>query len=138
MKRKRSEEGFSLAALIVIAAIASVMIASAIPVYQMRAQRERETELIFRGEEYARAILKYQRKFNTDPPSIDALLGTNGIRFLRRQYKDPISGEDFRLLTVNPDGSINGSTTTTVASAQPLVGNGTQSRPGGTGTGQNK
>ncbi len=104
------QEGFALAALIVFIAALSVLMAASAPVYQMQAQRELEEELIFRGEEHVRAIQKYQRRFGIYPPSIEALLETNGIRFLRRQYVDPISEEGFRLLTINPDGSINGST----------------------------
>src|SRR5206468_3842694 len=69
-----------------------------------------EEELIFRGEEYARAIQKFYRKFGVYPPSIDALVQTNGLRFLRRVYKDPITGKDFRLISISPDGTLIGST----------------------------
>ena len=116
----RRDAGFSLATLIVLASVASILLAASIPAYQMRAQREREEELIFRGEEYVRAIQKYQRKYNINPPTIDALLNTDGIRFVRRQYKDPITGEDFRIITVNPDGSVVGSNTLNLAAGTPL------------------
>src|SRR5206468_9876225 len=43
------------------------------------------------------------------PGSIDQLVQTNGLRFLRRAYKDPITGKDFRLIRINPDGSLSGS-----------------------------
>src|SRR6516225_6117347 len=109
MKTHRRDAGFSLAAIVFFAAIASIFIAAAVPVYQMQAKRELEEELIFRGGEYTRAIQKYRTKFGSYPTSIDQLVQTNGIRFLRRAYKDPITGKDFRLLTLNPDGSINGS-----------------------------
>jgi type II secretory pathway pseudopilin PulG len=101
----RREAGFSLAALIFFMTAASIVLAVAVPAYEMQAQREREEELIFRGEEYARAIQKYHRKFNQYPPSLDALVATNGIRFLRRQYKDPISDKPFRLISISPDGA---------------------------------
>ena len=65
---------------------------------------------IFRGEEYARAIQKFYRKFGVYPPSIDALVQTNGLRFLRRVYKDPITGKDFRVISIGPDGTLIGST----------------------------
>ena len=105
----KGERGFSLAALIVFMTALSILLAAAVPAYQTQAQRELEEELIFRGEEYIRAIQKYQRRFGIYPPSVDALMETNGIRFLRREYSDPVTGEPFRTLTVNPDGSINGS-----------------------------
>lgn len=104
-----NDRGFALAALIIFLTALSISLAVAVPPYQMQAQRELEQELIFRGEEYVRAIQKYQRTYGIFPPNVDALLNTNGIRYLRRPYTDPITDEDFRLLTVNPDGTINGS-----------------------------
>src|ERR1700730_17293001 len=109
MRTHRRDSGFSLAALIFFATAASIFIAVAVPAYQMQAKRENEAELIFRGEEYTRAIQKYQRKFGVYPSTIDQLVSTNGLRFVRRAYKDPMTQKDFRLLLVNPDGSITGS-----------------------------
>jgi type II secretory pathway pseudopilin PulG len=123
-KTHRCDSGFSLAAVIFFAAIASIMLAAAVPAYQMQAKRELEEELIFRGGEYTRAIQKYQRKFGVYPTSIDQLVSTNGLRFVRHAYKDPITGKDFRLITVNPDGSLNGSKTFMQnKNNQPLFGN---------------
>src|SRR2546430_14015391 len=79
--------------------------------YQMQAKRALEEELIFRGEEYTRAIQKYQRKFGVYPTSMDQLVETNGLRFVRKKYKDPITDKDFRLILINPDGSLTGSKT---------------------------
>src|SRR5882672_2089236 len=109
MKKHRRDAGFSLSALIFFATAASILAAAAVPAYQMQAKRERELELIFRGQEYTRAIQKYQRKFGIYPSSIDQLVQTNGLRFVRRVYKDPITGKDFRLIRINPDGSLAGS-----------------------------
>jgi len=109
MKTHRRDAGFSLAAIVFFATIASIFIAAAVPVYQMQAKRELEEELIFRGGEYTRAIQKYRNHFGTYPTSMDQLVSTNGLRFLRHAYKDPITGKDFRFLTINPDGSLNGS-----------------------------
>src|SRR6266849_10276469 len=108
MNRHRRDSGFSLSALIFFAAAASILAAAAVPAYQMQAKRERELELIFRGQEYTRAIQKYQRKFGVYPSSIDQLVSTNNLRFLRRLYKDPMTGKDFRLIRINPDGSLSG------------------------------
>lgn len=109
MKHRR-DAGFSLAALIFFATAVSILMSAAYPAYQMQARREAEEELIFRGEEYSRAIQKFQRKFGIYPPSVDALIQTNGLRFLRRVYKDPITEKNFRLIYINPDGSVTGST----------------------------
>ena len=124
MEKHRKEAGFSLAALIFFATAASIVAAAAVPAYQMQAKREREKELIFRGQEYTRAIQKYQRKFGVYPSSTDQLLQTNGLHFLRRAYKDPITGKDFRLIRINPDGSLNGSKLFAQnANNRPLFGN---------------
>src|SRR5262249_47000277 len=109
MRTHRPDAGFSLAALIFFLTAASIFIAAAVPSYQMRAKREMEEELIFRGEEYMRAIQKYQRRFGVYSVTVDQLGLQKGFRFLRRAYKDPITGTEFRLLTINPDGSVTGS-----------------------------
>src|SRR5262247_1993276 len=109
MSTHRADAGFSLAAVIFFLTAASILIAATVPAYQMQAKRELEEELIFRGEEYTRAIQKYQRKFRVYPTSIDQLVSTNGLRFVRRAYKDPITNKDFRLILINPDGSLTGS-----------------------------
>src|SRR2546426_8324420 len=128
MKKRRRDAGFSLAALIFFATAASILAAAAVPAYQMQAKREREKELIFRGEEYTRAIQKYQRQFGVYPGSIDQLVQTNGLRFLRSAYKDPMTGKDFRLIRINPDGSLSGSKVfvQNVNNPQSLFGNNTQ------------
>src|SRR5688572_3927081 len=121
--RRRRDAGFSLAAIICLATAMSIALAVAVPSYQMQAKRQQEIELIFRGEEYMRAIQKFNRRFpGAYPPTIDALLETNGIRFLRRQYKDPITDKDFRLISINADGSVIGSIVMQRMANQPIMG----------------
>jgi hypothetical protein len=47
------------------------------------------------AHEYARGVMKFQRRAGpgTLPPSLDVLVQQ---RFVRRKYKDPLSGEDFQ------------------------------------------
>jgi type II secretory pathway pseudopilin PulG len=86
-----------MAALLVAMSIMSVLLAVAMPVWSHLAKREKEEELVFRGQQYARAIALYQRKFpNAAPPSIDLLVEQ---RFLRKKYKDPITNDDFVPIT---------------------------------------
>lgn len=85
-----------------------LMISAALPMWRTSIRREREAELVFRGEQYVRAIVLFKRKYGgTFPPSIDVLL--HG-RFLRRRYLDPITNEDFQLIYVDvpSGGSLNG------------------------------
>ena len=86
-----------MAALLVGLSVMAVVMTMAMPVWSTAAKRAREDELVFRGEQYARAIGLYQRKYaNALPPSIDVLLNE---RFLRRKYLDPITGGEFQALT---------------------------------------
>jgi len=57
-------------------------------------QRDRDVETVERGKQYIRAVQLYYRKFHAYPPSVDALVKTNEIRFLRKKYTDPITGKD--------------------------------------------
>lgn len=92
----RSQRGYAMAALLVAMSVMAVALTAALPVFQTVARREREAELVFRGEQYARAIGMFQRKYaNALPPDVDALLNE---RFLRKRYLDPMTGEDFKLL----------------------------------------
>ena len=111
MRSTRRDDGFALAGLICILSAAVVLTAVMVPLWVMQSRRETEQELIFRGQEYIRAIQKYQRKYGVYPSSVDDLVSRDGYRFIRRQYKDPVTGEDFRLINVNADGSLTGSLT---------------------------
>ena len=61
-------------------------------------QRDREEEMIHRGVQYSRAIRLYYKKFGRYPATIENLENTNQMRFLRRRYKDPLTGKDFKVL----------------------------------------
>ena len=88
-----------MAALLVAMGVMAIVLSTTLPVFSTMARREREAELIFRGQQYARAVALFQRKYgNALPPNIDALLNNGSDRFLRKQYKDPITGEDFVLV----------------------------------------
>jgi type II secretory pathway pseudopilin PulG len=89
-------DGYAMAALLVGLSIMSVLLTMALPVWSHMARREREEELIWRGQQYARAIALFQRRYaNTFPPSLDVLVEQ---RFLRKKYKDPITNDDFQLI----------------------------------------
>jgi type II secretory pathway pseudopilin PulG len=85
-----------MAALLVTLSVMTIMASVALPIYSTMAKRERETELVFRGQQYARAVSLFQRKFgNALPPNVDVLIEQ---RFLRKKYKDPITGDDFQVV----------------------------------------
>ena len=64
------QAGYAMAALLVAMSIMAVMMTVVMPVWKQTAQREKETELVFRGEQYVHAITLFQRKFaNAFPPN---------------------------------------------------------------------
>src|SRR5688572_31640727 len=92
----RDERGVMMAALLVSMAVMAIAMTAMLPAWRTMAQREKEAELVFRGEQYARAINLFQRKNgNASPPTIDLLVEQ---RYLRKKYKDPITGGDFQVV----------------------------------------
>lgn len=123
----QGDRGYAMAALLVGMSITAVLMSAAMPVWSQFAKREREAELIWRGEQYARAVGLFQRKYaNTFPPTVDILVEQ---RFLRKKYKDPVTGEDFQPIPAGggmPPGSI-------AAPGSSQVGQQFQGRPNGVG-----
>jgi type II secretory pathway pseudopilin PulG len=93
-----AQRGFTYLAVLFAVAILSGGLALAGEMWDTAAQREREAELLFIGNEYRVAIRRYyhagpQRQY---PASLEDLLEDPrrpGIeRYLRRLYPDPITG----------------------------------------------
>jgi type II secretory pathway pseudopilin PulG len=99
-----------MAALLVAMSVMAVLLSVALPTWSQMVRRDKEEELIFRGEQYARAINQYQRKFaNQSPSSLDVLIEQ---RMLRKKFKDPLSPNkdgEFQMLYMSsgtgPQGS---------------------------------
>ena len=82
-----------MVAMLISIAIAAIWMSAALPSWRQQAIREKEAELIFRGEQYARAVYLYRMKNNGAlPQSIDQLVDQ---RYLRKKYLDPITGKEF-------------------------------------------
>jgi type II secretory pathway pseudopilin PulG len=94
IRRKRSEDGYMLVAVMFMLALLVIALAVAAPKVRDDIQRDREVETLHRGKQYIRAVQLYYRKFHAYPPSVDALVKTNEIRFLRKRYLDPMTGKD--------------------------------------------
>lgn len=93
----RAANGYAMAALLVAIGVMSIMLTVAMPAWRQAAKREKEAQLIFRGEQYARAVALFQRKFAGGfPPSIDLLIEQ---KFLRKKYTDPmVEDGEFQVL----------------------------------------
>ncbi|HEY2645877.1 MAG TPA: hypothetical protein VGI34_02830 [Candidatus Acidoferrales bacterium] len=108
-----NERGYTL--LMVVFMVATIMITTlaVTPDLITEGQREKEADMVWRGEQYERAITLYLKKFGKYPTKIDDLTKeTNGVRFLRHAYTDPMNKEDgswrFIYVTV-PGGQLVGS-----------------------------
>ncbi len=102
---RHNEAGYTLVALLALMTILALFAMAAAPSLQQQAQRERENEAIFRGEQVADAIRMYyaykqSRGMNGDaglPSSIEQLteglsVGTKKVQILRDSAaRDPLS-----------------------------------------------
>src|SRR5271165_6503420 len=109
-QRRAGEEGYMLIGVLVLVAFVLIALAVAAPKVAVDLQRDKELELIHRGQQYSRAIRLFYKKFQRYPSTLDQLEKTNEIRFLRKRYRDPVTGKDeWRLIhygeaTVKPTG----------------------------------
>lgn len=85
--------GFTLVGVVVAIAVLTILIAAIGPSVSALMQRDKETELIFRGRQYARSIVLFQRKFGRLPNSLKELADSRP-RTLRRLYKEPMCNCD--------------------------------------------
>ena len=94
-ERRAGERGYAMAALLVGMSIMAIAMSMLLPAWRTMAQREREAELVFRGEQYARAIRMYNEARQSYPPDLDVLVRE---KFLRKKYKDPITNDEFQVV----------------------------------------
>ena len=97
---RRSERGYILLMLMLFVTLLAIAAGAVAPTIAFRVQRDREEEMIHRGVQYSRAIRRFVKKTGRYPSRLEELENTNNIRFLRKRYKDPITGKDFKLLHV--------------------------------------
>ena len=123
----RGARGYAMAALLVSIAVMGILMSVALPAWRQAARREKEADLVFRGEQYARAIGLYQRRFAAAfPPSIDVLVEQ---KFLRRKYRDPMTEDgEFQVLY---QASLAASAPGDGSAPSTLSGSGSQTGPSG-------
>lgn len=95
---RHREQGYILLVLLLSLALLSIGFTVMIQGVEFEIKRDREEELIHRGVQYSRAVRKFIKAFGRYPNSVEELENTNNIRFLRKRYKDPITGKDFKIL----------------------------------------
>jgi type II secretory pathway pseudopilin PulG len=115
---RESSAGFTYIAALMIIMVMGIMLGVAGQTWKTRMQRERETELLFRGLEYQRAIRRWHQydlvegkplKTTTQARrplnQLEDLLKDPGSlskeRYLRRLYTDPFTGKEFEVIRGN-------------------------------------
>jgi type II secretory pathway pseudopilin PulG len=107
--------GFTYVWLLVAVAIMAAGLAAIGEVASTAAKREKEAELLFVGDQFARAIAEYHASSPGAPQypqKLEDLLADNRYpnarRYLRRIYPDPITGRPDWGLVRGPGGGIMG------------------------------
>jgi type II secretory pathway pseudopilin PulG len=100
----RDEKGYVLLTMLLVVSLMAITAAVALPTISFEIRRDREQEMIHRGVQYSRAIRAYYKKFGRYPTRLEDLDNTSNQRFLRKHYKDPITGKDFKLLHYGEQG----------------------------------
>ncbi len=103
VRRRRAEGGFTLAMFVMVVAIISIMLGVAVQSVEFSMRREREAELIFRGQQYVEAIRLYRAKYGRYPMRMQEIWEAKP-RVVRKKWKDPITdSEAWGLIFVGQD-----------------------------------
>lgn len=97
---RRRVQGFTYVGLLITIAIMTSALALAAPVWEVAKRREKEAELLFVGGEFRRALIGYSKFGTSDanryPKALEDLVKdprfAGNRRFLRKVYRDPITG----------------------------------------------
>ena len=99
---KRGDRGYVLIILMMVVFILAIALTVAVPVLETELRREKEEELLFRGQQYVEAVRLYQTKNpGRFPTSLKELLDKG---FLRRLYPDPMTASGEWDVVLNPGG----------------------------------
>jgi len=112
----KNEAGFTYLAMMFAVFLVGLSSMVAAQQWQTRVQREKEAELLFRGDAIRRAIYTYCRTARAGmtfcPKSLHDLVKAPGTvavrRYLRKNYKDPITNGDWELIKSRDGRSVLG------------------------------
>ncbi len=113
----RLENGFVYLWALFSVALSGVIMAGAAQVWQAKSQRDKETELLFIGEQFRKAIMSYHNTGTKQyPEKLEDLLqdsrAINVQRHIRKIYLDPITNsEDWGLIEETPANTQAGAAT---------------------------
>lgn len=122
LRVRKKQDGYALLLVVFLTALLVVGTMSVGLRVLTDGKREREKEMIWRGQQYTRGVKLYYRKLGRFPNSLDDLTKPKigNIRFMRQAYKDPMNKEDgsWRLIYVGPAGNLIGSLNPSLNSVQ--------------------
>jgi len=117
--KRGNEQGYILLMLMLFITVLAIAAAVVAPSIAFQVRRDREEELIHRGVQYSRAVRRYVKKFGRYPMRVEELENTNNMRFLRKRYKDPVTGQEFKVLHL---GEVQLAFGGGIAGATPVIG----------------
>ena len=92
----RDSAGYVLFGVLVGITLLGVGLSAGVTLWSQVVQREREAELLFRGEAVVRALQRFQQdRPGTLPETLEELVEG---KYLRRAWVDPMTGRSFRIL----------------------------------------
>ena len=83
------QSGFTLVGVVVAIAIITILIAAVGPSIATIIERDREAELLFRGKQYARAIVAFQKRYGRLPNQLEEMAKLKP-HTIRQLWKDPM------------------------------------------------
>lgn len=98
VRERRPNRGYVLLGLLLMVSVLIIAAAVVAPNLAFQIKRDREEELVHRGVQYTRAIRSYAKRTGRYPLRAEDLLGGPDQRFIRKLYKDPMTGRDFKFL----------------------------------------
>lgn len=110
------EKGFTYIFILFLLIVMGVGLATAGKIWSVAAQREKEEELLFRGDQYVKAIESYYKSShggaNFLPRKLEDLIKDNRFltvkRHLRKLYKDPMTEDGEWDIIRDEQGRIKG------------------------------
>ncbi|MEX0880257.1 MAG: type II secretion system protein [Thermoanaerobaculia bacterium] len=85
--------GFTLVGVVVGIAILTILIAAVGPSIATIVQRDKEIELVFRGKQYARSIVAFQKRYGRYPNELKELFALRP-RSIRQLWREPLCNCD--------------------------------------------
>jgi len=104
----QDETGHLLVGLMVLVAVMLIMLAVTGQTWSFIMRRDNEAEMIFRGEQYIRALEFFQKENSGFPNDIKVLAqkGPHRHRYIRKLYSDPMAKDGkWGLLYLSPTGA---------------------------------